>query len=130
MSIYDNFTMQKGKDHLNKTILHLEGAAVLVLALYGYMYYEFSWWVFIILLFVPDLAMLGYLYNQKFGAIVYNLFHTYLLSLLVYLIGAIMNQEIVVLLGLIWTAHIGMDRMFGFGLKYPTKFQDTHLNRV
>src|SRR5699024_12484600 len=91
MSIYDNFTMQKGKDHLNKTILHLEGAAVLVLALYGYMYYEFSWWVFIILLFDPDLAMLGYLYTQKFGAIVYNLLYTYLLSLLVYLLYALLN---------------------------------------
>jgi hypothetical protein len=31
---------------------------------------------------------------------------------------------------LIWLAHIGMDRMLGFGLKYPTRFQDTHLQRV
>src|SRR5205823_6332194 len=27
---------------------------------------------------------------------------------------------------LIWTAHIGIDRLFGFGLKYPTHFKDTH----
>ena len=31
---------------------------------------------------------------------------------------------------LIWTAHIGMDRLLGFGLKYPTRFQDTHLQRI
>jgi len=31
---------------------------------------------------------------------------------------------------LIWLAHIGFDRMLGFGLKYPTRFADTHLARV
>jgi hypothetical protein len=30
----------------------------------------------------------------------------------------------------IWIAHIGMDRMLGFGLKYPTRFEDTHLQHV
>lgn len=29
-----------------------------------------------------------------------------------------------------WAAHIGMDRMLGYGLKYPEKFQDTHLDRI
>jgi hypothetical protein len=33
------------------------------------------------------------------------------------------------LLSLIWIAHIGLDRMLGFGLKYPTRFQDKHLSR-
>jgi hypothetical protein len=32
------------------------------------------------------------------------------------------------LLSLIWAAHIGLDRMLGFGLQYPTRFKDTHLN--
>jgi hypothetical protein len=32
--------------------------------------------------------------------------------------------------GLIWTTHLGMDRMLGFGLKYPTQFKDTHLQHV
>ena len=31
---------------------------------------------------------------------------------------------------LIWIAHIGFDRMLGFGLKYATGFKDTHLSRV
>ena len=30
----------------------------------------------------------------------------------------------------IWTAHIGMDRALGYGLKYPSAFGDTHLGRV
>jgi hypothetical protein len=32
--------------------------------------------------------------------------------------------------GLIWTAHIGVDRLLGFGLKYPTRFHDTHIQRL
>jgi hypothetical protein len=31
---------------------------------------------------------------------------------------------------LIWLAHIGGDRALGYGLKYPTGFEDTHLQRV
>jgi len=28
---------------------------------------------------------------------------------------------------LIWTEHIALDRMLGYGLKYPTRFKDTHI---
>ena len=31
---------------------------------------------------------------------------------------------------LIWLAHIGFDRTLGYGLKCPTAFKDTHLQRV
>ena len=36
------------------------------------------------------------------------------------------------LLGLasIWAAHIGFDRMLGYGLKYTSGFNDTHLGRI
>jgi hypothetical protein len=33
-------------------------------------------------------------------------------------------------IALIWAAHIGVDRLLGYGLKYPTAFRDTHLRRV
>jgi hypothetical protein len=33
-------------------------------------------------------------------------------------------------IGLIWTAHIGVDRAIGYGLKYRSGFKDTHLQRV
>ncbi|MGQ7476239.1 DUF4260 family protein [Streptococcus suis] len=29
--------------------------------------------------------------------------------------------------GLIWLAHIGWDRAFGYGLKYESGFKHTHL---
>jgi len=31
---------------------------------------------------------------------------------------------------LIWLAHIGMDRMVGYGLKYPDEAKSSHLSRV
>lgn len=33
-----------------------------------------------------------------------------------------------VLAAAVWTAHIGADRLVGYGLKYPTGFGDTHLS--
>ncbi|RNA66889.1 DUF4260 domain-containing protein [Alteribacter keqinensis] len=115
---------------MNKTFLHLEGFAVLVLSVYFYGYSGLSWLLFFILLFVPDISMLGYLFNKKAGAFLYNLFHTYSLSAGAVICGLLLANPVVLAVGLIWSAHIGMDRMLGYGLKYPTAFQDTHLNRV
>ena len=33
-------------------------------------------------------------------------------------------------LALIWLAHIGMDRLVGYGLKYRGALKETHLGRV
>jgi hypothetical protein len=40
------------------------------------------------------------------------------------------DAELAVEVGLIWLTHIGVDRAVGYGLKYPTGFKDTHLQRV
>ena len=45
-------------------------------------------------------------------------------------VGVVGGSEGAVKVGLIWLAHIGMDRTLGYGLKYPTAFKDTHLHRV
>jgi hypothetical protein len=74
--------------------------------------------------------MLGYLYNNKVGAWLYNVFHTYIITIIVIFCGLLLTNPTVLAIGLIWSAHIGMDRMIGYGLKYPTAFKDTHLNRV
>jgi hypothetical protein len=44
--------------------------------------------------------------------------------------GVLAGDRIPIELGLIWFAHIGVDRAIGYGLKYPTGFKDTHLQRV
>ncbi len=122
--------IEKGGVEVNKLLLHLEGTAVFILCIYGYYVFEYNFLLFIIFLFTPDIAMLGYIINRRMGAIIYNMIHTYVLSISILFIGFIANMELFIITGLIWTAHIGMDRMFGFGLKYPTQFNDTHLNRV
>ena len=40
------------------------------------------------------------------------------------------DSDTAVQIALIWLAHIGFDRLLGYGLKYPTGFKDTHLQRV
>ncbi|WP_114351680.1 DUF4260 domain-containing protein [Saliterribacillus persicus] len=115
---------------MNKILLHIEGFVVLLLCIYFYFYLQFSWIIFIILLLAPDLSALGYLKNNKVGSIIYNLFHTYSLPLAIIIYSNLIPNDTLLMIILIWIAHIGMDRMFGYGLKYPTKFQDTHLNRI
>ena len=115
---------------MNRILLHLEGLAVLLFSLYLYSDFQFSWVLFIVLIFAPDVSMVGYLINKKVGAVLYNFIHTYSLALLVIVCGLLFSNQLVLALGLVLTAHIGMDRMLGYGLKYPTDFKDTHLNRV
>jgi Domain of unknown function (DUF4260) len=85
----------------------------------------------ILLLFlVPDLSMLGYLSGPQTGAVTYNLFHTYVLPGLLAALGLLTGSTLLVSLALVWFAHIGFDRMVGYGLKYPTGFFDTHLHHL
>ncbi|MBM4763732.1 DUF4260 family protein [Bacillus sp. B15-48] len=91
---------------------------------------QFSWLLFFVLLLVPDISMLGYLINNKIGARLYNFFHTYTIVIIVISWGLLLENQTALAIGLIWSAHIGMDRMIGYGLKYPTEFKDNHLNRV
>ena len=44
--------------------------------------------------------------------------------------GVLADSGLPVQLALIWLGHIGMDHALGYGLKYPTAFGDTHLQRV
>ena len=111
-------------------LLHLEGAAMLGLSLFLYHAIGAGWVMFAVLFLWPDLLMVGYLKDVRLGASLYNLAHNEVLPLVLtaFCFGTRRNQ----LLGfaLIWIAHIGFDRMLGFGLKYPTEFKDTHLQRV
>ncbi|GCE31572.1 hypothetical protein KDA_70560 [Dictyobacter alpinus] len=60
----------------------------------------------------------------------YNLIHTYVLPIALLAISLLISNPLLLLFALIWLSHIGLDRLLGFGLKYPTIFKDTHLNRV
>jgi hypothetical protein len=56
--------------------------------------------------------------------------HTYTLPALLMALALATQWPLGVQLALIWFAHIGMDRTVGYGLKYPTEFKDSHLQRV
>lgn len=66
---------------MNKLLLHAEGLTVLLLSIYFYQLNRFSWPLFFILLLAPDISMLAYLFNNKIGMVVYNIFHTISLPL-------------------------------------------------
>jgi hypothetical protein len=113
-----------------KFILRLEGLTIFLAAIYIYSLMEGNWLFFIIFILIPDISMLGYIGNGKIGALVYNIFHNLTLPLLLTVLGFFFNIEILAFAGVILLAHVGMDRLFGFGLKYESGFKDTHLQRV
>ena len=112
------------------TLLRAEGVALLVLSVLLYRVNGGGWLMFGVLLLAPDLSMLGYLAGPQVGAAIYNAFHTYAMPAVVGALGMIFANPLMVAVALIWFAHIGMDRTVGYGLKYPSSFKDTHLERV
>ena len=74
--------------------------------------------------------MLGYIAGNKVGALSYNLAHTYALPACLVAVYWFVGHPWCLWLGLICLAHIGFDRLLGYGLKYETAFKDTHLQRV
>jgi hypothetical protein len=111
-------------------LLRLEGAALLVAAVLLYREHDASWLLFAVLLLAPDLSMLGYLAGTRIGAIVYNIAHTTVLPIALGVSGLLAGGDLAVAIALVWLAHIGLDRMIGYGLKYPDAFKATHLARV
>lgn len=112
------------------TILRLENAALAVLALYAYQQFGFNWLTFAIFILAPDIAALGYLINPRVGAICYNLAHSWILAAATVLAAHLLANDTLMLAGLIWAAHIGLDRSVGYGLKRYSGFKDTHLGAI
>ncbi|HKV60717.1 MAG TPA: DUF4260 domain-containing protein [Candidatus Acidoferrum sp.] len=111
-----------------RPLLHLEGAAVFLLSLFAFQWSHVTWLLFLVLFLVPDLSMLAYLAGPRGGAVFYNALHTYLGPVILAAVSFAAQNLIVFAISITWTSHIALDRMLGFGLKYPTRFQDTHLS--
>lgn len=110
-----------------RTLLQVEGAAIFGSTIWAYSRLGQSWWTFAALLFLPDLGMVGYLSNTKLGSIIYNSVHTETPPILLLCVSLAQNNKRGLGLGLAWLAHVGMDRMLGYGLKYAGSFKHTHL---
>jgi len=111
-------------------LLRVEGSLLFAVSIVCYRETHASWILFAVLLLAPDLSIAGYFANAKIGATIYNAVHTLIGPLLLIAYALLTAHAALLPYGLIWTAHLGMDRMIGAGLKYPTRFKDTHLQHV
>lgn len=111
-------------------LLRGEAAVLLVLAVVLYARLDASWLLFVVLALAPDRSALGYLFGPRVGATAYNLAHWGAAPGVLALAGLADDRDTALAVALIWFAHIAVDRVLGYGLKYPTAFKATHLQRV
>lgn len=111
-------------------LLKLEEVGIFIGCVFLFSTLNFAWWWFPCLILLPDISMLGYLINNKIGAFTYNLAHHKLTAILIALYAYNYNHEQWKLTAIILFAHISLDRLMGYGLKYNDSFQHTHLGKI
>jgi hypothetical protein len=75
-------------------------------------------------------AMAGYWLGARWGAVCYNVAHSYGVPAVLMGMAMLTGHAAWLPYLFIWSAHIGMDRALGYGLKYPDSFKHTHLSWV
>jgi hypothetical protein len=113
-----------------RVLLRLEGLVLAAAAVSVYFHEGYSAWLFVALILAPDVTFAAYAAGPRVGALVYNAAHSTIAPVPLGAACLITGGGLPVKLALIWLAHIGVDRLLGYGLKYPTAFKDTHLARV
>jgi hypothetical protein len=113
-----------------RLLLRIEGAALTLAAVFMFHRIGGNWWLFAALILVPDVSFAGYLINTRIGAIAYNTMHVTLGPLVCAALGFLLPSFDLLSIALIWAAHVGIDRAFGYGLKYGAGFGLTHLGRI
>lgn len=110
--------------------LRLEAVVVAVAGTMVWAGMSGGWARFALFILIPDISFIGYVWGPRAGATIYNVAHSYVLPMAIGLVGAALDQRALLLTGALWMTHIGIDRALGYGLKYGTAFQDTHLGRI
>jgi hypothetical protein len=113
-----------------RTLLRLEGLALLAAAVLLYARAQGNWLLFAELFLLPDLGFAGYIFGPRAGAAAYNTAHSTPGPLILALAAIGSGTRLPFALALIWLAHVGFDRALGYGLKYASGFRDTHLGRI
>jgi hypothetical protein len=111
-------------------VQRLEAAAILAASVLAFHASGWSWWWFVALLFLVDYSLAGYLIGPKFGAALYNSMHSLIGPSALLGWWALDGPFASLAIGAVWLAHIGMDRAFGYGLKYEDGFHHTHLGTI
>lgn len=113
-----------------RLLLRLEEIALAGLAVWLFYDSGLAWWWLPIFFLLVDVSMVGYLFGPRAGAVTYNFVHHRLLAVVVYVIGALLEQPAVQAVGAVLLVHSSVDRALGFGLKHEDSFQHTHLGRI
>jgi hypothetical protein len=112
-------------------ILRSEGIVLFAVALAAYFTaLDEPFWLVPLLLFAPDLFMVGYARSTRTGAAFYNFAHSYPAPALLGVVAVASSNHLWEAVALVWFAHIGMDRALGYGLKYDGSFKQTHLGSI
>ena len=102
-----------------KIIIRLEEGAMAALAIFviSRMNMGLSWWIYVLLFLSPDISFTGFVFGEKTGHAVYNLFHFKAFAIILWTAGMILNMEYMTLAGLMMFAHASFDRLAGFNLR-------------
>ena len=137
MAMYRSLAMNDARAPLVRSIgpdvtlwLRLEGLAGFGAGIVLFGQLGGAWLLLVPALLLVDVSMIGYLRGPRAGAFTYNLAHQWATGLLVLGAGLATGIPILALAGAVLVAHVGMDRVAGYGLKQPTDFHDTHLGRI
>ncbi|HEY2980389.1 MAG TPA: DUF4260 domain-containing protein [Anaerolineales bacterium] len=113
-----------------RNLIKIEEFALLGLAVFLFAGLDYAWWSYPLLFFAPDVSMVGYAAGSRIGAAAYNLVHHKGVAVACYVLGSVLGQQGLQFAGLIILGHSSFDRIWGYGLKYPDSFQNTHLGRI
>ena len=113
-----------------KQLIKWEEAAMFLLSIVLISRLPYAWYWWLIWILAPDLSMMAYLGGNRVGAIGYNIVHHKGVAIGLYLLGLFMSHPALEYAGMILFGHSSMDRGMGYGLKYFSGFQDTHLGRI
>ncbi|HMN06691.1 MAG TPA: DUF4260 domain-containing protein [Flavobacteriales bacterium] len=113
-----------------KILLKLEELAQLGVCIGTLVMHGVPWWMYLLLAIGPDIGMPGYLAGPRTGAFTYNLFHHKGIALALATLGAFGWMPVALVAGVVLYGHSGLDRLFGFGLKYGDSFHNTHLGWI
>ena len=113
-----------------KNLLKLEELSLLGLSLFLFSGLDYGWGWYALLFLTPDLSMVGYLANPCLGSWTYNLIHHKGLAVALYVLGYLFSIPWLMFAGTLLLGHSSFDRVFGYGLKYPDAFQNTHLGVI
>ncbi|MFF2793662.1 DUF4260 domain-containing protein [Lysinibacillus xylanilyticus] len=113
-----------------RKIISFEYLIAFLVSIFFYWHFDFSLLYFVLFLLLPDISMLGYIVNTKVGALFYNIGHSLVMPAILLILGFVTVSTLLLMVSIIWLAHIFLDRALGYGLKYEEAFKKTHLQQI